>query len=562
MAKERSNRAATRLARGMALAVLVGGVASTWLAARVSRERGDSETAQVFAAECAAMRNAVSRQLSLYFDVLESIGKLHELSDTISRESFDEFTQKGMQFQKRVLSSYGFVQRIPHDIRAALAEKGDGALSILDRAPDGSTRSADARPEYFPLVYQNPANALGFPLGLDLAGLPGLPAAILAMNERMGPAVATAMQVQDRAGRTGYYAFSPLFQMTREGRAIFAGFTISILWPQQILETALENTAVRDVLVRFHDPQTAAANARDEAAGLAITETIEVAGTPWTFEAVATPEYLEAHRSRLPAVILAAGLAITALATATLVLLANRTRRVEELVRQRTRDLEQANVKLSDAMQERMRLESEILDISEREKQQLGHDLHDSLGQKLTGAVFLSRVLGGQLVGADEATREQASKMTEVLKDSVAQVRRMARGLSPVELGKEGLAGALHRLTEETSTVYGISCLFHRVGDLHPSAKAAHHLYAIAMEAVNNALKHGGAKEIVVELAATDRGGRLSIEDDGRGFDPAAPGQTGMGLRIMQYRAGMIDGHATIAPRPEGGMIVECEFRG
>ncbi|HMO51390.1 MAG TPA: CHASE domain-containing protein [Kiritimatiellia bacterium] len=556
-----SSRGTTRFARLLALAVLVGGMAATLFVARIGRERHAQEVRRVFAAEAESMRNSVSRQLDLFFDVLASIGQLHELSDRISVEDFEEFTGKGMQFQRRILSAYGFVQRMPRDIR--LAAEAGGEITVTEPNAEGAFIPAGDRPEYFPLVYQNPPDALAFPLHVDLAMLPGVPEAILRMHDRRGPVVARALRLQRFDGSLGYFVFSPLYQRTPDADAFLSGFTLAILWPQLILERALADVATRDILILFYDPELHPEAGASSASGDdgAVSEDIVVADRVWRFTATPSPEYLAARQSILPGVIMVSGGAITLLLAATIALLAGRTRLIEETVTARTRELKEANQRLSEAMQERMRLEAEILEISEREKQQVGQDLHDSLGQKLTGAVFLTRALSKQLAGEHEDTRAQADRINEILKESVAQVRRMARGLSPVELGHEGLSGALQRLADETSSVYGITCLLHHdEAAPSPAAGAAHHLYAIALEAVTNAIRHGQATEIVIELGQTDGQGRLEIEDNGHGFDPAAAPRGGMGLRIMQYRGTMIGGLVEIARRPGGGMNVICRF--
>ena len=545
------NRGAAFYARLLAIVVLAGGIAATIFATRASRLRHEREVMRVFAAESEAMRQSVSRQVNLFFDVLASIGALQELSDRISAEDFAEFAAKGMQFQQRLLNAYGFVQRMPHALRVSMESGGGEFTSLLEPGPDGQFKPAGVRPEYFPLVSQQPEGALAFPSGVDIAALPGAFEAIVSMDQRRGPALARSLRLQDQQGSTGYFVFSPLFDRRLDETGFLSGFTVSILWPQVILDRALADVATRDVLVRFYDEDTRA----DEASSpYTIRAEVQVADRAWQFETRASEEYLAERASVLPRVILLAGGAITFLLTSTIWLLAGRTERIEAVVAERTRELK-------DAIQERIRLEGEIMETGEREKQKVGHDLHDSLGQKLAGAVYLSRALARHLPEHDAEARTQAERINEILKDSVAQVRRMARGLSPVELGHEGLGGALQRLAEETSSVYGINCVFHHAdGAPEPTAKAAHHLYAIALEAVNNALRHGKATEVVMELSREGERGHLVIEDNGSGFDPAATPGGGMGLRIMQHRAGMIGGNVEVTRRPEGGMMVTCSF--
>ena len=545
----------------LAITILLAGLLGSLLLANANRKRHEMESMRVFTAESSAMRNAVARQVELYFTVLDSIGKLHDLSDRISAEDFEEFTSKGMQFQRGILGAYGFVQRVSHSLRIAIDAEGIDELHILEPGPAGDYIPAETRSEYFPLVYQNPENALGVPLGADFAALPGMADLITSMFREKSPVINGSLRLQSTPDQFGHFVCSPLYQRDESGREFLSGFTVSIFWPQQILDRALSDIAPNDVLIRFFNPAFHHDTSHEFSEKFEVTGEIELAGTSWRFQTRASREYLEARQTILPGVILFSGASVTILLATILWQLAGRTRRIERVVAERTRDLQSANEKLSEAMRERMRLEHEILDISEREKQMVGQDLHDSLGQKLTGAVFLSRALVAHAQGKDEDLREQASRINEILKESVSQVRRMARGLSPVELGDEGLAGALNRLAEETSSVYGITCIYHQGGNApNVPPNKAHHLYAIALESITNAVRHGKSREIVIEFSRHENTGRLSIEDDGDGFNPTSTLRGGMGLRIMKYRATMIDGHLEITRRPSGGMDVTCSF--
>jgi signal transduction histidine kinase len=565
MFRELKQGGPTRLARGLAFAVFVAGLAATTLLVANSRRQHERDLMRVFAAESEAMRQSVVRQLDLFFEVLDSLGALHDLSDRITPRDFEEFSSKGMQFQRRLLGRYGFVQRIPLPLRVALERDEAAALRVVELGRDGQWINAALRPEYFPLIYQHPENGLGLPLGADVGALPGGDETMARMMERDGPAVARFMQQSDEALGTGYLVFSPFQRRAEEAESERqAGFIVSVLWPHQLLDRALADVATRDVLVRFYDPELHPGVARDVPdERLALQADITVADRVWRFETTASTEYLDARRTRLPVVLAGAGGVITLLLSATIWVLAGRTQRIEAAVKERTRALEAANQTIKSAMQERIRLEGEILEISEREKRQVGQDLHDSLGQKLTGAVFLSRALAGHLDGRDAEAHAQAGRINGILKESVAQVRRMARGLSPVELGEEGLPGALQRLAAETSDIYGINCLFHHeehAEQAMPEARLAPQLYAIALEAVNNAVRHGGAKEILIELSGRDGAGHLVVEDDGAGFDPGKTIADGMGLRIMRYRAGLMDGRLDITRREPSGIKVQCDF--
>lgn len=552
MVSPSSQRSTSRFARIFALSVLLAGIGATLLAARIAEKRHEREVMRVFTAESEAMRQSVARQLALFFDVLNSIGALRELSDRISMEDFEEFAAKGMQFQRRLLNAYGFVQRLPHALREEMKAGGGFFADITEPGPDGRMIIAGARPEYFPLVSQQPEGALSFPNGIDMAALPGAAEAIFTMESRRGPAIARSLRIKDPQDQDGYFVFSPLFDSPGIVEARLSGFTVSILWPQIILERALADVAPNDILVRFFD-ETWPGDA-PSTQEVAHTAPITVADREWTFETRAAPEYLAARPTMMPHLILLSGSVSTLLLSMVIWTLAGRTVRIEAAVQERTRELEAS-------MKERMRLERDILEISDREKQQVGQDLHDSLGQKLTGAVFLSRALSDHPGHADEEVRRQSMRINEILKESVAQVRRMARGLSPVELGQEGLAGALGRLAEETSSVYGITCVFHPHEEAPaPANKVAHHLYAIAMEAVTNAVRHGQATEVIIEWSRRGDKGELTIEDNGKGLDPNATQSGGMGLRIMQFRASMFGGRVEFERRRDGGVRVECQY--
>ncbi len=556
---------ATRLARRLALGVFIAGSIATILLVLISHRQHQQDVTRVFAAESEAMRQSVARQLELFFEVLDSLGALHDLSDRITPGDFEEFSSKGMQFQRRLLGRYGFVQRIPLPMRVALERDENATLRISELNPGGVWINAALRPDYYPLIYQFPESGLGIPLGADLGALPGGTETIARMIERGGPAVARLMQQSDPVLGAGYLVFSPL-----PGRADTttgaqqSGFMVSVLWPHELLDRALADVATRDVLVRFYDPEIhPGASSEATEANPKLVADIPVADRVWHFETTPSREYLDARSTYLPVVLAGTGSLITLLLTATIWTLSGRTRRIEAAVKERTQELEQANQTIETTMQERIRLEGEILDISEREKRQVGQDLHDSLGQKLTGAAFLSRALARHLEEIEPGAKEQAARINEIIKESVAQVRRMARGLSPVELGEDGLTGALQRLATETSGVYGVNCLFHHADEPHHAAsnpKTAPQIYAIAMEAVNNAVRHGAAKEIIIELRSGDGAGRLVVEDDGCGFDPAKTIADGMGLRIMRYRAGLIGGTLEVSRRAPKGISVQCSF--
>jgi PAS domain S-box-containing protein len=209
---------------------------------------------------------------------------------------------------------------------------------------------------------------------------------------------------------------------------------------------------------------------------------------------------------------------------------------------------------------ERKQLEKAILEVSAREQRRIGQDLHDGLGQHLTGIAFLSKVLEEKLSEESEQESADAAKIVRLVNDAIRKTKELARGLLPVVSDAEGLMAALRQCAEETEDLFRVSCRFECDAPvLINDVNVATHLYHIAREAMNNALKHGRAKELRIRLAASAGEGTLSIRDDGVGM-PKVPERTGMGLNIMNYRARMVGGSLEVRRNAERGVTVFCFF--
>ena len=208
---------------------------------------------------------------------------------------------------------------------------------------------------------------------------------------------------------------------------------------------------------------------------------------------------------------------------------------------------------------ERKELEREILAIGDRERTRIGQDLHDDLGQQLTGVEFMCQTLEQTLKakGVDEAGA--VDEIGRLIRSAIAHTRRLARGLSPVILDPGGLIPALGELAEMTAKQYQIKCEFYcpRTFPIDDEA-AAGHLYRIAQEAIQNAMKHGKATNIEIALTKTPERIALSIRDNGIGVPKRLPRNRGMGLRVMGYRAGLIGGSLAIQRSAEGGTTILC----
>ncbi len=210
---------------------------------------------------------------------------------------------------------------------------------------------------------------------------------------------------------------------------------------------------------------------------------------------------------------------------------------------------------------ERKRLEKTILEIGEAERRRIGQDLHDGLGQHLTGVAFMSKVLAERLAETSDPMAAEAAKIVKLVNESVKMTRELARGLLPVASEAHGLMSALEHWAGEVSGLFHVGCRFECCDPVPVHSVAlADHLYRVTQEAVNNAIKHGRASNVTIWLAVVNGSGVLTIRDDGCGFEVVPKSESGLGLRIMNYRAKMIGGSLSIQSSVKGGTVVRCLF--
>jgi two-component system, NarL family, sensor histidine kinase UhpB len=204
-------------------------------------------------------------------------------------------------------------------------------------------------------------------------------------------------------------------------------------------------------------------------------------------------------------------------------------------------------------------LEQEILEISNREQRRLGSDLHDGLGQELTGLSLLLKGLEVQLSREANQYLSQTAKISDLLARAIQSTRSLARGLAPVNLERGGLSEALKHLALRCTDMYSMQCTFtigeQKLPDLEEGA--ATHLYRIAQEATTNAARYARATTIAIDLRTSGRKLQLSITDNGIGLSAGlAQGRPGMGLKIMEYRARMLGGTVAFEEPGQGTRIV------
>lgn len=210
---------------------------------------------------------------------------------------------------------------------------------------------------------------------------------------------------------------------------------------------------------------------------------------------------------------------------------------------------------------ERKRMERELLEISNREQRRIGHDLHDGVCQQLVGISYLTETLADRLQEKGAAEGAEVERINYLLNNALLQTRGVARGLFPVRLEENGLVSALEELAANASQLFQLECKF--VCE-HPPAfvenTIALHLYYIVQEAIANAAKHGKAKGVVITLDPVNDRFALMVKDDGTGFSASGSRQSGMGLRIMDYRARVVGGTLEVKSRPGAGTHLTCIF--
>ena len=209
---------------------------------------------------------------------------------------------------------------------------------------------------------------------------------------------------------------------------------------------------------------------------------------------------------------------------------------------------------------ENRRLQQEILRINDTVQGNIGRDLHDGLLQQLTGLTYFSDTLAEKLAEVASPCVDGAHEISEHLRRLTDWIRDLAKGLYPTDLDNIGLASALERLASATAHLLSTSVLFECK---RPVSVADHqvalHLYRIAQEAVNNAVKHGDAKHIHIVLSRSDDTVTLTVSDDGSGFSPDKVA-TGVGLQSIHFRAKAIGAAVNIESNPGKGTVVSCSF--
>ena len=232
---------------------------------------------------------------------------------------------------------------------------------------------------------------------------------------------------------------------------------------------------------------------------------------------------------------------------------------LEIRVHQRTAELKAANAKLQNSIAERRRLETELLEITEKERRRIGLDLHDDLGQQLSGIALMTKGLELKLARQKVAESQDVARIHTLIQQAMSHASDLAHDLATLDFAERDLPSALGELAARASDLFSISCRFKSaaaVPSLDPGVMSQ--IYKIAQEAVTNAIKHGKAKRVSIGLSNGDDKLTLTVQNDGLPFPDLRSHSTGMGLRIMNYRASLIGASLDIRAKGNHGTVVTC----
>jgi signal transduction histidine kinase len=224
------------------------------------------------------------------------------------------------------------------------------------------------------------------------------------------------------------------------------------------------------------------------------------------------------------------------------------------------RRVQERTAALEREMSERQRLDREIAQVADRERRRLGQDLHDRLGQHLTGTALAAQVLKDRLAAKSAPEVTEAEKLVHYVEEGIDLTRNLARGFFSPELEADGLGVALEGLAENISERFAVNCFFHGHG-LIPMRDpvVATQLYRIAQEAATNAAKHAAAERIDIRVSVDDSELTLAIIDDGVGFPNNPSDSKGLGLRLMHHGAALIGGEFNVRRNDQRGTIATCK---
>ena len=235
--------------------------------------------------------------------------------------------------------------------------------------------------------------------------------------------------------------------------------------------------------------------------------------------------------------------------------------KLRTLVRELDKRVLERTAALQREVAERQRLDREIAQVADRERHRLGQELHDSLGQHLTGTALAAQVLKEKLALKAALETAEAEKLVRYVEEGIDLTRNLARGFFSPELDADGLTVALRGLAENITERFGIDCVFEGEESIRvPDSVIATQLYRIAQEAVANSVKHAAAQRITIRLGMSASELLLAISDDGIGFPDKLPRSEGLGLQLMRHGASLAGASFDVRRNGQHGTLITCRL--
>src|SRR5213594_3175877 len=236
--------------------------------------------------------------------------------------------------------------------------------------------------------------------------------------------------------------------------------------------------------------------------------------------------------------------------------------KLRTLVGELDRRVQERTAALQREVAERQRLDQEIAQVADRERRRLGQDLHDRLGQHLTGTALAAQVLKEKLAAKSAPEVTEAEKLVRYVEEGIDLTRNLARGFFSPELEADGLSVALEGLAENISERFAINCIFHGEESIPlRDSGVATHLDRLAQAAANSVVKHATAENIDIRVNMDGSELTLAIMDDGIGFPDAPSNSKGLGLRLMRHGAALIGAALSVQRNGRSGTTATCKVR-
>jgi signal transduction histidine kinase len=524
--------------------------------------------------------NAITREIENNLELVRYVHSLFRSSREVTRNEFREFIRFAIDYS--TIQALEWIPVVPHHQRDAYekAAQTDGYsdFQFTEQGEDGRIVSAGQRKEYFPVYFLEPLQENEIAIGFDLSSDPKQREALYkTWDSGKMTASAPASLMQAEGNNLGFRVFLPVYrkhiplETAAQRRANLIGFVSGVFHINKIVDKSYAYLVEKGIDVDLFDvsdhekeqllyshlsgfrdsTERRSINRNDMDKNLLqVSRSIDIGDRKWMITARPVPEYTEHARDWHAWSVSIGILFSTCMLSFFIMNNLKRTIQIGQLVEN-----------LSNEITARKKVEKAIIEVEERERRRIGHDLHDDLGQRLTGISFKTQGLENRLRKKFIPEAEDASRITSLIDTAKEQVKYLSRGLAPmVEKNDGNLILVLKELVSNIKNIYKIPCVLKCDKTISVTDKTLlRQLYRIAQEAANNAVKHAKPDSIEICLTKDHDEITMTIKDDGSGI--ALPVRNnGMGLEIMKYRAGMINASLIIRQDILKGTIVTCIF--